>query len=223
LVGNDIVDLQCFDAPFYQHIGYLERVCTPAEADTVRRSKDASRALASVWAAKEAAYKLISRSSSLRHFVPRDFATDIAELSPGSVYDQLQVSCNGKRAKVTTFATEQWLHAVAVFADSCHLHWKVQEIHKPPFGIITPADESDIARQLARDLLSESGLKNASLDFVEGIPTLREGGTGSVGKAMSLSHHGRFVAAALGWASAEFQKQTETPGASRPGASSRAA
>src|SRR5262249_9172199 len=134
-----------------------------------------------------------------------------------------QVSFNGKRVKVATFATEQWLHAVAVFADSCKLHWKVQEIHKPPFGIITPRDESDIARQLARDLLFECGLKNASLDFVEGIPILHEGGIGSVGRAMSLSHHGRFVAAALGWASAEFQKQTEGPGASGQGASSRAA
>ena len=221
MIGNDIVDLQYFDSPFYQHIRYLERVCTSLEADRVRQSKDASQALATVWAAKEAAYKLVSRTSSLKHFVPRDFVIDARDLR--GAYDELHVSCNGKEAKVKTFGTEQWLHAVAVFDDSCHLHWKVQEIHKPPFGIIAPSDESDIARQLARDLLSECGLKNALLDFVGRIPTLRQSGLYSIEKAMSLSHHGRFVAAALTWASGEFEKQTEELGVQGLGASSRAA
>ena len=223
MIGNDIVDLHYFDSPFYQHIRYLERVCTPLEADRVRKSKDASRALAEVWTAKEAAYKLVSRNSGLRHFVPRDFVTDIVERGPRSAYDELQVSFNGKKAKVTTFGTAQWLHAVAVFADCCYLHWKVQEIHKPPFGIITPSDESDIARQLARDLLHECGLKKVSLSPTGKIPTAVQDGSCDREMAISLSHHGAFVAAAIAWISAESPKQVQALSGALKGESSRAA
>lgn len=223
MIGNDVVDLHYFDSPFHQHIRYLERICAPDEADAVRKSEDAARVLAAVWAAKEAAYKLVSRNSNLRHFVPRDFTTDVACRGLRSGLDELQVSYTGTAAIVAIYQTGQWLHAVATFSRDCQLHWKVQEIHHPPFGVITPQDESDIARQLARELLCKCGLKDARIDFVGRIPMLHQGRLLGGEAAISLSHHGRFVAAVLAWDSGEPQKQTETLGNLAVGTSSRAA
>lgn len=223
MIGNDIVDLHYFDSPLYQHIRYLERICASDEADAVRKSEDAVRALTAVWAAKEAAYKLLSRNANLRHFVPRDFATDIPyRHSPGGP-DELRVSYNGTRVNVAIFDTGEWLHALATLPQCLDLHWKVQEIHTPPSGIITPRDESDIARQLARELLCKSGLKDARMDFVGRIPMLHQGRLLGSEAAISLSHHGRFVAAALAWDSGESQKQTESLGNLAVVMSSRAA
>lgn len=223
MIGNDIVDLHYFGAPFYQHVRYLGRICAPDEAEAVRKSQDAPRTLAAVWAAKEAAYKLVSRNSNLRHFVPRDFATDIACRGSRSGYDELRVSYGGTHASVTIFGTGQWVHALAAFRQCSEVHWKVQEIHEPPFGIITPRDESDISRQLARELLYECGLKDACLDFVGRIPMLHQVGPFGSEAAISLSHHGRFVAAALAWNSGESQKQSKATGNLAVSSSSRAA
>ena len=222
MIGNDIVDLHYLDSPFYQHIRYLERVCAPDEADAVRKSEDAARALAAAWAAKEAAYKLVSRNSNLRHFVPRDFVTDVPSRGLRNGCDELRVSYNGTKASVSIFETGQWLHAVATFLPRCQFHWRVQEIHNP-FGMITPRDESDITRQLARELLCECGLKDACLDFVGRIPMLHQGRLLRGEAAISLSHHGRFVAAVLAWNSANSQEHSEASGNSEVSASSRAA
>lgn len=222
MIGNDVVDLHYFDSPFYQHVRYLERICTPDEADAVRKSEDPVRALAAVWAAKEAAYKLASRNSSLRHFVPRNFATDIARRGISRAFDVLRISYAGTELSVAIFETGQWLHAVATFPP-CQLHWRVQEIHNPPLGIITPRDESDIARHLARELICECGLKDANLEFAGRIPVLHRERLLVGEAAISLSHHGRFVAAALAWDSGESQEHTGIVGNLAADTSSRAA
>jgi len=223
LIGNDIVDLDYFESPFYQHIRYLERVCLPEEAVAVRKSKNAVRALAAVWGAKEAAYKLVSRSSNPPHFVPRDFVTDLARRNSRRHLDELQVSWNEKQVTVAIFGNAQWLHAVAVFSPSCKLHWRVQEIRKPMLQAITPKDESESSRQLAKELLQETGLKNLSLDFLGKIPALRQRGSCYREIAISLSHHGRFAAAALAWAPGKSQPHAEAQSGLVMGGASRAA
>lgn len=209
LIGNDIVDLQYFESPAYRHVGYLEKVCTPAEARAVRESSNPSRSLAFVWASKEAAYKLVSRDAKLRHFVPREFVTDFDRRKSQDSCDELRVSYGPSQIRVTIFETARWVHAIAISSDNNGLHWRVQEIRKPAFLEITPSDESEAVRQLAKELLKECGWKSVSLDFEGKIPTLRQDMLGGK-KAISLAHHGGFVAAAIAWSSGNSGEQAET-------------
>lgn len=221
MVGNDIIDLQYLEWPPYQHIRYLERVCTPTEADAVRGSSNPARSLAAVWAAKEAAFKLLSRSYNLMHFVPRELVTDFALHNSKS--SELCVLHHRTQTNVSIFKTTQWLHAVAKSARCGALQWRVREIQKnAPHGI-TPANESVTVRQLAKELLQESGVKDAALDFVGKIPTLRNAGRLDPDKSISLSHHGRFVAAAIAWTASESLDQEVAVSSLAPGMSLRAA
>lgn len=223
LVGNDIIDLQYLEWPPYQHIRYLERVCTPSEADAVRGSRNPARSLAAVWGAKEASFKLLSRARNLMHFVPREFVTDFAHRNSAPSCDELWVSHQGTQASVSIFETTQWLHAVARFPRCRKLQWRVREIGKDSCHEANPADESIVVRQLAKELILVCGMKNVVLDSVGRIPTLRDAGPLGREKSVSLSHHGRFVAAAIAWTASELSDQEETIGSLAPGASSRAA
>ena len=222
MIGNDIIDLQYFEWPPYQHIGYLERVCTSGEADAVRGSSNPSRSLAAVWAAKEAAYKITVRASNLTHFVPREFVTDFARRNSLPSCDELRVSYHGIQVSVSIFETTQWLHGVAKSPRCGNLQWRVRQIDKDPRHEITPAVESATVWQLAKELLQECGLKNVALDSARNIPTLRNAGLLDGEKAISLSHHGRFVAAAIAWTSIGLLDHEGTNRSLAPGASSRA-
>lgn len=61
-VGNDVVDL---DDPTLRgktgHARFLERVLAPVEREAVLRAEDAHVALWTCWAAKEAAYKVVTK------------------------------------------------------------------------------------------------------------------------------------------------------------------
>lgn len=197
LIGNDIVDLQFFEEPRYQHTGYLVRVCTAAEAREIRESENPARALAVVWAAKEAAYKLLSRELNLPHFVPHEFSTDFDSCKSQRSSGEFQVSIEQAKIGVTIFEAARWVHAVASFSRNAGLHWRVRRIRKPSLREITPQDESLAARRLANDLLQECGWKDASLNFARKIPLLTQREPAHLEMAISLSHHGRFVAAAI--------------------------
>jgi len=201
LIGNDIVDLRLIELPPHRHARFLERVCTPAEARALHRSNRPNTSLAVMWASKEATYKLLSRHLNLHHFVPREFVTNLDSCTSLHSCAELQV-CYGKdQATVTTFLNERWVHAVATVSGSDDLHWRVQEMHKSPFHEITPRDESEAARRLAKELLLKCGWKNVVLDFVGKAPTLKQEGENGAEMGISLSHHGAFVAVAIAWSS----------------------
>lgn len=223
MIGNDIIDLQYVEWPPYQHIRYLERVCTSAEAGAVRGSGNPARSLATVWAAKEAAFKLLSRSSNLVHFVPREFVTDFAQRSSLSSCDELRVSHHGTQTGVSILETTQWLHAVAKSPSCAALRWRVRENLQDASHEIAPTEESAAVRQLAKELLQECGMKNAILDFVGRIPALRNVGRLGGENSISLSHHGRFVAAAIGCVASGLLVPEEAISSLALGASSRAA
>lgn len=189
----------------------------------MRGSKDPARALAAVWATKEAAFKLLSGTSKLLHFVPREFVTDFVHRNSLPSCDLLCVSHQGTQISVSIFETNQWLHAVARSARCGDLQWRVQEIDQDLCHEITPAEESATARQLAKELLQDCEMKNVTLDFVGKIPTLRNVGRLDREQSISLSHHGRFVAAAIARASGALLDQEEANSSPAPGASSRAA
>jgi phosphopantetheinyl transferase (holo-ACP synthase) len=208
LVGNDVVDLSFFDLPLYRHVRHLERVCAPDEERAVRQSECPSTGLAVVWAAKEAAYKLVSQPLQKRHFAPREFVTDFAESVLAKSGLELRVSYRGRQANVNVTVKPQWVHAMATFPGRKFVCWRVRQIancapHEHPGRA-----ESEAARVVAKELLADYGHEELLLEFAGRIPTLRRksGNAGEMG--VSLSHHGAFAAAAVVWPSGLLWEDT---------------
>lgn len=198
MVGNDVVDIDFCEKPKHHHVRYLERVCTPEEAERVRQSIDPVGALALTWASKEAAYKLFSKQSARCHFVPRQFVTQIENCDPVQIDQKLLIRYAGMQTEVSIFAEQSWVHAVA--ADpGMKIHWTVREIDKCFLGSRKAVGESEAVRFLSNALLEELGLDDASLQFDGRVPKLVCRGGGFSGMDISLAHHGAFAAAAIAW------------------------
>lgn len=197
LIGNDIVDLQFFERPARRPIKYLSRVCTAAEAMMVRRSENPCMSLEVVWAAKEAAFKLVSKELKVNHFVPREFETAWGGSHSQDLHVLFNVSYFGIHIAVTVSANEEWAHAIATFPQMNVLARKVARIDEGCGDQSAVGDESAAARSLARQLLAECG-REETLEFEGRIPVLK----GEHGRASelggSLSHHGRYAAVAIG-------------------------
>lgn len=203
MIGNDVVDLHDCEPPAYQHVAFLNRVCSRAEVQWVRSSGEPSMALAALWAAKEAAYKLISKKIAGCHFVPRQFETHFQSWAPHLSDTKSVVRNAGIHCDVHITATQRWIHAVALETATCEVRWAVRE-RKNCFMQGRPAGgESEAARSLAKNLLGECGIGDAVLEFTGRVPKVRQklGSSASIG--ISLSHHGAFVAAAIAWRSVD--------------------
>jgi phosphopantetheinyl transferase (holo-ACP synthase) len=209
LVGNDIVDLSFFERPGYQHVRYLDRICTQAEAKAVRCSPDPCFTLAQAWAAKEASFKLISKKHGLVHFIPREFVVNLDERSEPSAAGELLVSYGGETILVETAATDQWVHAVARAQEARGMQWRVSEIIGSCGEAIGPVEESAAARRLATELIAELGWEVLSFCSDSRVPEFMRAGRRDREAGVSLSHHGRFAAAAIAWsaqATREFEE-----------------
>jgi phosphopantetheinyl transferase (holo-ACP synthase) len=198
LLGNDIVDIEFCERPKYRHPRYLDRVCGPEEADAVRRSVNPVKALASIWASKEATYKLFSKRTAQCRFVPRQFVAQIENRDPVRIDQKLSILYAGVHTEVSLFAEERWVHAVAAFP-AMKIHWTVREIEKCFCGCGKTSSESEAVRFLANYLLEELGLQDVSLQFEGRVPKLSRESDAGPGMDVSLSHHGAFAAAAIAW------------------------
>jgi phosphopantetheinyl transferase (holo-ACP synthase) len=198
LIGNDVVDLHFFDSPDYHHVNYLERTCTPEEARVIRHGPQPSKSLALVWASKEALYKLVSKQFAINGFVPRRFSVDVDQGTPLEACERLVVNYAGIPYNVAITATERWVHAVATFPEGQNVHWTLRAMERS-FPHARPEEgESKTVRALAMELLLKCGHKNAALEFVGRVPTLRTD-NGLAGIDISLSHHGAYASAAIAW------------------------
>lgn len=198
MVGNDIVDLSYFDAPSFQHVGYLERVCTAEEVRLLRRCSDTCKYLAVLWTAKEAAYKLVSRNSTVGHFVPRQFVSH--SLNPSLFPEgEIVISIAGLEVKVRAKLTERWVHSVATSPEVQAVRWAVREIRKDFPADMRVEAESQAARSLANDLLLEYAPPGVTLQFSGRVPRVESAAKPIRGMDISLSHHGTFAAAAIAW------------------------
>jgi phosphopantetheinyl transferase (holo-ACP synthase) len=199
VIGNDIVDLHFFDSPAYHHVRYLDRVCTSAEAHSVRQSADPSTSLAIVWASKEAAYKLHSKQFAPCRFVPRQFVTDIDNRVELKSNGKLIVTYAEMRTSVEILVTKRWVHAVARCSEGTVLRWAVREIEQCFLDGRQARGESEAVRFLAAELLLNFGHKDLSLEFAGKIPRVMRKTGGHAGIDISLSHHGAFAGAAVAW------------------------
>ena len=188
MVGNDVVDLgdrEVLQGP--THPRFDARVFTPEERELLLESENTERMRWTLWAAKEAAYKLAKKLDPAVVFSPRRFA--VMMTAPG----RAEVLHRGRRLAVRIAEAGKALHAVAFEPRAQRLLlWAVEARRRG-------ADPSRAARSLAARVLAEElGVTRRSLRFGRRgrVPTARVFGPDGRDTPLdlSLSHHGRFVA-----------------------------
>lgn len=191
LVGNDVVDLGDPDnRESFARPGYVERVCTPAERRVLEAAEDPERLFWCFFAAKEAAYKLLVKlgeEPGLSH-KRIEVAGDLAS----SRYDDREIALRVGHA-------DGWVHALASVGPA-DPRFEVSELGEHARA---SAAGRELLCRMAAEVLGVSGAElsverrpsPASYDGFE-PPRLCDRGV-PTGLDVSLSHDGRYVAAAL--------------------------
>ncbi len=186
MVGNDVVDLRDLEARARGlHPRFDARVFARSEGEALRASEDPQRLRWRLWAAKEAAYKLLKKCDPKLAFSPARFVVALDGSLRGEVVHAKRTLCVSLRTEADA------LHAVAT--NDAHCAARVVSA----VGIASePLDPSTAVRALAvRTLAERLGLPSAAfrLGRRSRIPTLEVAGLAAP-LDLSLSHHGRFVA-----------------------------
>lgn len=180
-VGNDVVDLTAAGNPGKSRDErWLRKVLTDDERGLVRRAADPDRALWSLWAAKEAAYKARRREGAIA-FVPRRIRVCPRRLS---------VAIDGRSYSLAWRDGGGWIHCVA------HRPCDRIAVAIEPVGSAEPGADSLALRALARRLL---GMPSLSIRGGGRLPPVTE----LPGVALSFSHDGGLVAIAIAQAPGE--------------------
>jgi phosphopantetheinyl transferase (holo-ACP synthase) len=193
MLGNDVVDLAAAAAP-PRHERFDARAFCAAERDAIAASADSERMRWTFWAAKESAFKALSRSRRMT-FVPRRFAVTPATGPSEPVW--MHVAHAGRHVRVCVERCDRFLHAVA---------WSNPDLAASTLRAAAHVDDiaagstlSEAARALARVRIADAlGLGASELEIarVGRVPRLAWRGAPLPG-VLSLSHHGDFVAFAF--------------------------
>lgn len=218
MIGNDVVDLARVAAR-PPHPRFDGRVMAPEEHARLDAAADRERLRWLFWAAKEAAYKAAKQQDDRVSFRPSRFVVRIDEPAEGGAL-RLEGGAHGRvehgerRFRLCVDADGERVHAVAVaegIADvAAHegapAPWaaRVRRLE----GEAGRGAQSRAVRELALGLAAEQlGCAVEALAIVseERVPRLLVRGAPSPLR-LSLSHHGRFLAAACGPLSAEGRR-----------------
>ncbi|HJP32004.1 MAG TPA: 4'-phosphopantetheinyl transferase superfamily protein [Candidatus Latescibacteria bacterium] len=193
LVGNDVVDLRDPDiARHHERSRFVARVCTPDEVARVAASDDPHRVLWTLFAAKEAGFKVVAKLTPGIAFSPRRFAVDD---------QQTTVTHDDVRLWLRVTQAEDWVHAMAGQKSGEPL-WAVER-RGPEVAQSTAVRE--LAKRVAAEhlRLDPAGLsveRREDQRFRDGLgpPCLVHGADGTpIDLDLSLSHDGPWVACAL--------------------------
>jgi len=177
-VGNDVVDLRDPDAARDGlHPRFDARAFDRIERAWIGAGVDPHRRRWSLWAAKEAAHKALRQERPALGFAPGHYHVALGADGRGTVRR------DGDPIDVTVVSGAAWVHAVAFRGTSRGIRAAVASLED-----LTEPDAGHAARRLLLDSLPGRAVR---LGRRERIPRLRVGGRPV---AVSLSHHGRFVA-----------------------------
>ncbi len=191
MLGNDVVDLTDPEArPGATHPRFDARVFTPAELERLRGSGAPHRLRWMLWAAKEAAYKLLRKVDARTIFSPVRFQVALDATLRG------QVRHGDRVVSLRLGEGEDSLHAIATDerTPESRILTETAELEDPAGAL--PGTGGAAARALAVEhIAGRLGVDPEELEIERRgrIPTLRHRGE-ETGLDLSLSHHGRFVA-----------------------------
>lgn len=221
-VGNDIVDLKTPEA-----IGksadtrFIERVLTPCEQRMIHHSEHPDTLVWALWAAKETAFKAISKSapdvtSAPRRYPVRYLVRSLVKFDSDKISSTLCGVVDTPRGNVPvkTFITEEYVHCIGIAGSANSLEsiaYGMDRISmdKTNTGIIPGSEsiseqESLAVRRLAKkDIASYLQLKEQDIQIIRHKTQnrLNPPMVYSKGKMnnmeISLSHDGRFAAYAF--------------------------
>jgi len=204
MLGNDVVDLRDPDAdPETFRPRFDARVFAPLERRAIERDARPQACRWAHWAAKEAAYKLARQidggfvfapSRLVAHFEERvDRSADRVERH-GTLELPNTIAPDLRDLELRSFETADWVHVLALpaGADWEAVVWAVEPIEE--MDDASAAVRSLAASRIAQDLGVER--ERVSIGRRGRIPTVSiDGDTSTV--AISLSHHGDWVACAM--------------------------
>lgn len=216
-VGNDVVDLGRPEARNKaEDERFIRRVLNAAELAWLRSAPDPDQVLWMIWAAKEAAFKIVQKQDGGAVFAHRSYEVLPSSETRGTV-EVRGGSNRGASIHVEWNATDLRMHCLALSgsADLKSIRADVSEIDHPAAArppvrwsdrelLSARSAESLEARLLAKRLASDAGL--GSVEIVReprarrlGPPVLYAAGEAAPleGWDLSLSHDGVFAAAAL--------------------------
>lgn len=212
-VGNDIVDLSDAEARGKSADSrFVGRILSQTEAESFAR-RPTDRHLWSLWSAKEAAYKVLTKAVGMRPSA-RSLEVSGADGNAGSVVcGDLRLEVEWSHAEDSIHCISWWTAAAEARTPRTALDWAVGQRgwgwgHLPlsPDEEATAGNEHSAAvRQLAKALLRRHVHGGGSLEVLRptirkrhGPPTFAVAGKPYPDWDVSLSHHGCFFAAAIG-------------------------
>jgi phosphopantetheinyl transferase (holo-ACP synthase) len=197
-IGNDIVDL-AEAAANSPHRRFRSRCFNEAE---LRWIGSCDRSLWATWAAKEAAYKAFAQSVSSIPGIPMRFRVEW-DRAPGSAREHSisgTVRFDGRAIRVLAFQSSDFIHCIA----STDFRRRFSRVAWMTRGSVRLENESRVARTLAQVLMRNFGLTSTQIRRpIHGRalapPAVYRRGALLKGIRLSLSHHGRFAAAAVAY------------------------
>ena len=193
MIGNDVVDLGDADSRIAgHHPRFDQRVFAPAERDLIAAGPDAERVRWLLWAAKESAFKAARRADPRTVFSPVRFVVSLGSETAATVDGP------GGPFDVDLDADAEHVHAVARPRDDRGATVYSAVARLGPGAAETPsaAVRRVTVTTLAR--LLDIPERDLALDRDGRVPRLRIAGRPTPA-AVSLSHHGCFVAFACCW------------------------
>lgn len=192
MIGNDIVDLGNEEtAGEALHPRFDRRVFAESELEALACAADPRRLRWTLWACKEAALKALRRRRGRVVFSPRRFEVALK----GERASEATVRHQGAALAVAIHAGEDFVHATA-WPDASRAAATVAAVERARGSEAT--DSSRAVRELASRVVARALGADPARVRIESdgrLPAAVVAGVGPVG-ILSLSHHGRFVAAA---------------------------
>jgi phosphopantetheine--protein transferase-like protein len=209
-VGNDIVDLSDpRNRGKSRDLRFTQRVFTPSERDRIAGSENPDREIWTLWAAKESAYKVLSKSSSALSSAPGLFAVTLSLPDPpGSPSEEISgaVACPFGRVTVRIYRTDEYVHCIGMDEETDPSEGIIVQVIRLADGAgASPSmDESRLTREAAVQRLSahldlkaeEIEIRRIKKDRGLGPPAVYVRGEKTT-VDISLSHDGSFGAFAF--------------------------
>ncbi len=213
-VGNDVVALRDPEARGKIHdLRFVHRVLNATERPWLE-SEGTDRALWTLWSAKESAHKLIFKMFGVSSLA-RELSVSIEPLAA----NQGRVRWRDHVLSVRWDHTDEYVHCVALAPSGSWsarpIAWAVEEAAAEQTSRSAPSSPSEAVRSLARRLFADLGVSSSpELGIVRARvggdlqpPRLHRRGEPVADCDLSLSHHGRFVAAVATCAPEDTRRQ----------------